>query len=106
MLLLLVSLLELSTAFRCAVIQTTMKAFGRLDLVVYNAGAIMWQSVRTTPLKRYDLMHGVNARAPYQTVQAVLPIFEAQKRGVCTQHPDTAVSYVDGLSGLRHSASL
>ena len=43
-----------------AAVSSTIRAFGRLDYVVYNAGAILWRPVIDTPLKRFDLMHQVN----------------------------------------------
>eukprot|EP01116_Phalansterium_solitarium_P015237 TRINITY_DN3352_c0_g1_i1.p1 TRINITY_DN3352_c0_g1~~TRINITY_DN3352_c0_g1_i1.p1 ORF type:complete len:268 (-),score=66.32 TRINITY_DN3352_c0_g1_i1:201-1004(-) len=51
----------------------TISTFGRIDVLVYNAGSIMWKKVVETPLKRFDLMHEVNARGAYIAVQAVLP---------------------------------
>ncbi|OOF95242.1 hypothetical protein ASPCADRAFT_130733 [Aspergillus carbonarius ITEM 5010] len=50
----------------------------RLDVVVYNSGAIWWGSIRDTPLKRFQLMQQVNPEGLYATVMAVLPVFEAQ----------------------------
>ena len=37
-------------------VQHTLDTYGRLDFVMYNAGAILWEPVKTTPLKRLDLM--------------------------------------------------
>ncbi|CAO2657200.1 Nn.00g033260.m01.CDS01 [Neocucurbitaria sp. VM-36] len=55
--------------------QTTAK-HGRLDVVVYNSGAIWWGSVQNTPMKRFQLMQQVNVEGLYGTVQASLPHFE------------------------------
>jgi NAD(P)-dependent dehydrogenase (short-subunit alcohol dehydrogenase family) len=44
-----------------------------LDAVVYNSGAIYHQTVALTPLKRYDLLHQVNARGFYSVVHATMP---------------------------------
>lgn len=55
------------------------KAFhGRIDVLVYNSGAIWWSSVEKTPFKRFQLMQQVNVEGLYGTVQAVLPVFEQQ----------------------------
>ncbi|RAL16935.1 short chain dehydrogenase family protein [Aspergillus homomorphus CBS 101889] len=56
--------------------QTLAMTNGRLDVVVYNAGAIWWSSVRNTPLKRFRLLQQVNPEGLYATLQAVLPVFE------------------------------
>ena len=55
----------------------TLKAYGRLDVLVYNSGAIWWASVENTPMKRFQLMQRVNPEGLYGTVQAALPAFEA-----------------------------
>ncbi|PYH49400.1 short chain dehydrogenase family protein [Aspergillus saccharolyticus JOP 1030-1] len=58
------------------VAQTLRLTSGRLDVVVYNSGAIWWSSVKNTPFKRFRLMQQVNPEGLYATVQAVLPVFE------------------------------
>ena len=50
-----------------------MKAFGGVDVLVNNAGAISLTNVESTSLKRYDLMQDVNARAVFLCSQAALP---------------------------------
>lgn len=55
--------------------------FGKLDLAVYNAGAILWKPVIETPLARFDLMHEVNVRGAYTMIQQALPHFLARKSG-------------------------
>lgn len=55
--------------------------FGKLDLAVYNAGAILWKPVIDTPLSRFDLLHEVNVRGAYVMVQQVLPHFLERKSG-------------------------
>lgn len=53
---------------------TIEKTFGRLDALVNNAGAISLTSVQDTPVKRYDLMLEVNARALFICAQSALPL--------------------------------
>lgn len=62
-------------------INLVVNKFGRIDAVVYNAGSIFWDSILKTPMKRYDLMHRVNARGFYKVVQVLLPIFNQQQFG-------------------------
>lgn len=62
-------------------VNTCIERFGRLDVVVYNAGAILHEKVVNTPLKRFDLMHSVNVRGAYSMVQHVLPHFLQQHSG-------------------------
>src|SRR5258708_4802435 len=56
-----------------AMVARTMASFGRIDILVNNAGALWWQPVLETPMKRYDLIHGINSRAAFACTRAVLP---------------------------------
>jgi len=62
-------------------IQWTLKILGHIDVVIYNPGAIFWASVIETPIKRYQLMHEVNALGLYATVQSILPHFYERRNG-------------------------
>ncbi|KAJ5898681.1 hypothetical protein N7504_008969 [Penicillium tannophilum] len=57
-------------------VDETVRIFGKLDVLVYNSGAIWWSSVENTPLKRFRLMQQINPEGLYATVQATLPHFE------------------------------
>lgn len=62
-------------------IDKTIEKYGRLDVVVYNSGAIWWASVEDTPMKRFQLMQRVNIEGLYGTVQAALPHLKQEKTG-------------------------
>jgi citronellol/citronellal dehydrogenase len=47
--------------------------FGGLDVLVNNASAINLTGTLSTPMKRFDLMWGVNARGTFACSQACLP---------------------------------
>lgn len=55
--------------------------FGRIDLLVNNAGALHWAGILDTPPKRFDLVMGVNARAAFLCCRAVLPAMIRQGGG-------------------------
>jgi len=38
----------------------TVKKYGKIDVLVYNSGAIWWASVENSPFKRFQLMQRVN----------------------------------------------
>ncbi|KAL2074842.1 hypothetical protein VTL71DRAFT_8621 [Oculimacula yallundae] len=57
-------------------VDQTVKIYGRLDVLIYNSGAIWWASVENTPMKRFQLMQRVNPEGLYGTIQAALPHFK------------------------------
>ncbi len=54
-------------------VQAALEAFGGIDVLINNAGAISLTSVEGTSLKLYDRMHYVNDRAVFLCSQAVIP---------------------------------
>ncbi|WBQ09151.1 NAD(P)-dependent oxidoreductase [Hyphomonadaceae bacterium ML37] len=59
-----------------AAVAKTAETFGGIDIVVNNASAIFPMPTKDTPIKRWDLMHGVNARGTFLVTQACLPWLE------------------------------
>lgn len=59
----------------------TMNRFGRIDVLINNAGALFWAGILDTPAKRFDLVNAVNVRAAFLCCQAVLPSMIRQNRG-------------------------
>ena len=51
----------------------TLEQFGRIDILINNAGALHWAGILDTPPKRFDLVMDVNARAAFLCCRAVLP---------------------------------
>ncbi|KAL2164652.1 hypothetical protein VTH06DRAFT_3869 [Thermothelomyces fergusii] len=56
----------------------TIQVYSRLDVLVYNSGAIWWGPVATTPMKRFRLMQRVNVEVLYGVVQEALPHLKAR----------------------------
>lgn len=56
-----------------AAVQRTVEAFGGIDICLNNASAIRLTPILDTPIKRFDLMHGVNARGTFLVTQKCLP---------------------------------
>jgi citronellol/citronellal dehydrogenase len=56
-----------------AAVEKTVETFGGIDVCVNNASAISLTGTLATPIKRYDLMHQINARGTYLTSQLCLP---------------------------------
>lgn len=51
--------------------------FGGIDILINNASAISLTGTAETPMKRFDLMFGVNVRGTYVCSQACLPYLKA-----------------------------
>lgn len=51
-------------------VDSTVRTYGLLDVLIYNLGAIWWSSVEKTSLKRFQLLSSVNMEGLYATVQA------------------------------------
>jgi citronellol/citronellal dehydrogenase len=70
-------------------------SFGRVDILLNNAGALWWQPLMKTPAKRFDLMMEVNARGAFFCAQAVLPLMiEAGRGHIINMSPPIDLTHV------------
>ena len=95
-------------------VAAAVERFGRIDALVNNAGALWWADVVDTPMKKFDLIMGINVRASFALSQAVLPHMIAQKYGhivmmsppveadACAHHGAYAVSKF-GMTMIAHA---
>ena len=60
-----------------AAVSATVAKFGGIDILVNNASAISLTGTLDTPMKRFDLMFGVNVRGTFLCSQACLPHLKA-----------------------------
>ncbi|MBE0620325.1 MAG: NAD(P)-dependent oxidoreductase [Burkholderiales bacterium] len=68
-----------------AAVAKAVETFGGIDILVNNASAISMTDTEHTPMKRYDLMNGINARGTYLCTQACLP--ELKKSAAAGRNP-------------------
>lgn len=59
-----------------AALDRTAQTFGGIDIVVNNASAISLTNTPQTEMKRFDLMHGINARGTYMVSKHAIPHLE------------------------------
>lgn len=68
--------------------------------MVANAGALWWKDMVDTPMRRYDLINDVNARATFACAKAVLPHMLRQKHGhIITMSPPLDLNMLKGRIG-------
>jgi citronellol/citronellal dehydrogenase len=71
-----------------AAVARTVERFGALDILVNNASAIWLRGTLETPIKRFDLMHQVDARGTFLCAQACLPhLLQAANPHILTLAP-------------------
>jgi citronellol/citronellal dehydrogenase len=56
-----------------AAVKATVEKFGGIDILVNNASAISLTNTANTPMKKFDLMFGINVRGTYCCSQACIP---------------------------------
>jgi citronellol/citronellal dehydrogenase len=64
-----------------AAVAKTIEKLGRVDVLINNAGALWWANVIETPVKKFDLIMGINVRAAFVLSRAVLPHMIKQRWG-------------------------
>ena len=69
-----------------AAVQAAVQRFGGIDILVNNASAISLTPTPATPMKRFDLMFGVNVRGTFACTQACLPALTASAKAGRNPH--------------------
>ncbi len=62
-------------------VEETLSAFGRIDALINNAGALWWRPVLDTPARRFDLVMSVNVRAAFLLSRQVAAAMRGAGRG-------------------------
>jgi citronellol/citronellal dehydrogenase len=68
-----------------AAVAKAVATFGGIDILVNNASAISLTNTEMTPMKRYDLMNGINARGTYLCTATCLA--ELKKSAAAGRNP-------------------
>ena len=90
-----------------ALVASAVERFGRLDIVVSNAGALWWRPLLETPEKRYDLVMKVNLDATFFLCQAAIPYLRERGGHLITISPPldldllpTRIAYLASKFGM------
>jgi len=83
-----------------SMVEAALERFGRIDILINNAGALHWRSIADTPPKRYDLMMEVNARAAFIASHFVVPHMIERGSGTIIQmSPPIDLRMLPGKTG-------
>lgn len=64
-----------------AAVTRALSRYGRLDIIVQNAGIYPWQLIEQTSPDDWDRVMGVNLRGAFNAARAALPPMRAQRYG-------------------------
>ncbi|MES2973819.1 MAG: NAD(P)-dependent oxidoreductase [Pseudomonadota bacterium] len=82
-----------------AAVAKAVETFGGIDILVNNASAISLTDTENTPMKRFDLMNGVNARGTYLCTAACL---QALKKSAASGRNPHVLNMSPPLSMKQH----
>lgn len=84
-----------------SLVETTLEKFGRLDILVHNAGWVAYQSVQELTPDFLQRAININLEAPTWLAQAAFPIMKRQNYGrIVLTTSDRAIYQQYALSGL------
>lgn len=78
-----------------AVIDTAIRAFGRVDILINNAGILRDKSFQNMTDKMWDDVNNIHLRATYKCAQAAYPYMVKQKYGRFVNTTSTSGTYAN-----------
>jgi len=77
-------------------VEATVKEFGRIDILMNNAGVAVYTPVIDLPVKRFDLVLAVNVRGTFLCCKHVAPVMIKNKSGsIINISSRAALNYID-----------
>lgn len=77
------------------IVETAIKNFGRIDILINNAGILRDITLRNMKDEDWDAIIDVHLHGAYKTTRAAWPYFRKQKYGRVIQTTSASVRYVD-----------
>ena len=65
-----------------AMVDKTLKMYGKIDVLINNAGVVRVGQVEDMPEEEYDLLLNVNLKGPYFCCHHIVPLLKKQKSGI------------------------
>lgn len=62
-------------------VNQTINKYGRIDVLINNAGALWWKDIKETPISKYNLINDINSKAAYHLSQLCIPYMEKNTDG-------------------------
>lgn len=87
-------------------LKKTEEKFGRLDVVINNAGALSWKPVINTNIKEYDLINNINSRGSFFLSKLSLPLLEKSGGGhIIYQSPPLPKNIIELKQSVKNKSA-
>jgi citronellol/citronellal dehydrogenase len=77
-------------------IEKTTAYYGRIDILINNAGALWWKDMNGTPMERYDLINNINARGSFMCSKYALPFLKKNGGHIIIMSPPINLEMIPG----------